>query len=52
VLNPDEHDQVRALTVHEWRELMPGRDHARLKAVMAARHAGIPVYFDTWDWEA
>ncbi|MBW5480800.1 NUDIX domain-containing protein [Streptomyces bambusae] len=52
VLDPDEHDQVRALTVPEWRDLMPGRDHARLEAVMAARRAGIPAYFDTWDWEA
>ncbi|MEU9303294.1 NUDIX hydrolase [Streptomyces sp. NPDC048269] len=51
VLDPDEHDQVRALTVPEWRDLMPGRDHARLEAVVAARRAGIPTYFDTWDWE-
>ncbi|MFI7356193.1 NUDIX domain-containing protein [Streptomyces avidinii] len=51
VLSPDEHDQVRALTVPEWQDLMPSRDHARLEAVMAARHAGIPAYFDTWDWE-
>ncbi|MER6998157.1 NUDIX domain-containing protein [Streptomyces sp. NPDC000410] len=36
----------------EWRELMPGRDHARLEAVMAARRTGMPVCFDTWDWEA
>ncbi|MGE7385168.1 NUDIX domain-containing protein [Streptomyces sp. NPDC004126] len=52
VLDPDEHDQVRALTVPEWQELMPERDHARLEALMGARRWGIPVYFDTWDWEA
>ncbi|WP_308284560.1 NUDIX hydrolase [Streptomyces flavotricini] len=51
VLDPDEHDEFRALAVPEWQGLMPGRDHARLEAVMAARHAGIPAYFDTWDWE-
>ncbi|MEV6684731.1 NUDIX hydrolase [Streptomyces sp. NPDC051130] len=51
VLDPNEHDQVRALTVSEWQDLMPSRDHARLEAVVTARHAGIPAYFDTWDWE-
>ncbi|MFJ9789340.1 NUDIX domain-containing protein [Streptomyces globosus] len=51
VLDPDEHDEVRALALPEWQGLMPGRDHARLKAVMAARRTGIPAYFDTWDWE-
>lgn len=51
VLDPDEHDEVRALTVADWRELMPDRDHARLEAAMAARRTGMPVYFDTWDWE-
>ncbi|MFE5558340.1 NUDIX domain-containing protein [Streptomyces sp. NPDC056544] len=52
VLDPDEHDQVQALTVPERQELMPGRDHARLEAVMAARRAGRPAYFGTWDGEA
>ncbi len=52
VLDPDEHDQVRALTVSEWRELLPGRDHARLEAVVAAHLTGTPAYFETWDWEA
>ncbi|WP_328786521.1 NUDIX hydrolase [Streptomyces sp. NBC_00273] len=52
VLDPDEHDQVRALTVPEWQGLMPGRDHTRLEAVMAARHAGVPAHFDTWEGEA
>ncbi|MEU9253759.1 hypothetical protein AB0D66_18115 [Streptomyces sp. NPDC048270] len=52
VLDPDEHDEVRALTVPRWRELMPGRDHARLEAAVAARRTGVPVYFDTWDREA
>ncbi|MFD9729720.1 NUDIX domain-containing protein [Streptomyces sp. NPDC059072] len=52
VLDSDEHDDVRALTVPEWRDLMPARDHARLEAVMTARRTGRPAYFDTWDWEA
>ncbi|RKT08164.1 hypothetical protein BX286_6246 [Streptomyces sp. 3211.6] len=51
MLDPDEHDEVRALAVPEWQRLMPGHDHARLEAVMAARRTGIPAYFDTWDWE-
>ncbi|MFE4263726.1 NUDIX domain-containing protein [Streptomyces sp. NPDC056883] len=51
VLDPDEHDEVRALPVARWRELMPVRDHDRLEAVMAARRSGVPAYFDTWDWE-
>ncbi|MFB6557474.1 NUDIX domain-containing protein [Streptomyces sp. NPDC056400] len=51
VLDPDEHDEMRALTVPQWQGLMPERDHARLQAVMAARRAGVPAYFDTWDWE-
>ncbi|MEU6310652.1 NUDIX hydrolase [Streptomyces sp. NPDC047014] len=50
-LDPDEHDQVQALTVPEWQHLMPPRDHTRLQAVMHARSTGIPAYFDTWDWE-
>ncbi|MCB5179218.1 NUDIX domain-containing protein [Streptomyces antimicrobicus] len=51
-LDPDEHDDVRALSVPDWRDLMPARDHARLEAVMEARRTGVPAYFDTWDWES
>ncbi|GAA2630311.1 hypothetical protein GCM10010425_31560 [Streptomyces spororaveus] len=51
VLDPAEHDEVRALAVADWEPLMPGRDFARLQAVMAARESGVPVYFDAWDWE-
>ncbi|MFD8144662.1 NUDIX domain-containing protein [Streptomyces sp. NPDC059708] len=51
VLDPDEHDEVRALAVPGRQGLMPGRDHNRLAAVMAARTAGIPAYSDTWEWE-
>ncbi|MFF5445633.1 NUDIX domain-containing protein [Streptomyces sp. NPDC012888] len=51
VLDPAEHDEVRALGVAEWGELMPERDRARLEAVMTARRTGTPAYFDTWDWE-
>lgn len=51
VLDPDEDDEVRALAVPGRQGLMPGRDHNRLAAVMAARTAGIPAYSDTWDRE-
>ncbi|MER7343473.1 NUDIX domain-containing protein [Streptomyces sp. NPDC000075] len=51
VLDPDEHHEVRALAVPERQGLMPGRDHTRVEAVMAARRPGIPAYFHTWDGE-
>ncbi|MEV7547542.1 hypothetical protein [Streptomyces sp. NPDC089915] len=51
VLDPDEHDEARALAVPERQGLMPGRDHARPEAVMAARKTGIPTYFGAWDRE-
>ncbi|WP_031079354.1 NUDIX domain-containing protein [Streptomyces sp. NRRL S-118] len=49
-LDPEEHDEVRALAVEEWRAHMPRQDFARLEAVMAARRTGTTAYFDTWDW--
>ncbi|MER7521083.1 NUDIX hydrolase [Streptomyces sp. NPDC126499] len=51
-LAPEEHDEVRALPLEEWRDLMPARDFDRLAAVMEARRSGTAAYFDTWDWEA
>ncbi|NBM16979.1 NUDIX domain-containing protein [Streptomyces sp. GC420] len=50
-LDPDEHDEVRALSLPEWLPLMPERDFARLTAVMNARRTGTPAYFGSWDWE-
>ncbi|MFF2324559.1 MULTISPECIES: NUDIX domain-containing protein [unclassified Streptomyces] len=49
-LDPDEHDEVRALSLDQWRPLMPRRDYARLEAVVEARRAGTTAYFDSWDW--
>ncbi|MFB6988729.1 GNAT family N-acetyltransferase [Streptomyces sp. NPDC056304] len=49
-LNPQEHDEVRALSLAEWRALMPARDFARLSAVEEARRTGEAAYFGTWDW--
>jgi 8-oxo-dGTP pyrophosphatase MutT (NUDIX family) len=49
-LDPDEHDEVRVLSLAEWRPLMPERDFARLAAVAQARRTGVAGYFDTWDW--
>lgn len=51
-LAPAEHDELRALPLAQWRELMPQRDFTRLEAVMEARRTGVTAYFDTWDWEA
>ncbi|MFD4242966.1 hypothetical protein ACFWP3_15385 [Streptomyces sp. NPDC058525] len=51
VLDPAEHDEVRALAVADWEPLMPGRDFTRLQAVVAARESGVPVYFEAWNWE-
>ncbi|MEW2556780.1 NUDIX domain-containing protein [Streptomyces zhihengii] len=50
-LDPDEHDEVRVLPLEDWRPLMPGKDFARLRAVLHARRTGMPAYFDTWDWD-
>ncbi|MFD0431788.1 NUDIX domain-containing protein [Streptomyces zhihengii] len=50
-LDPDEHDEVRVLPLDDWRPLMPGKDFARLRAVLHARRTGMPAYFDTWDWD-
>ncbi|MER8046766.1 NUDIX hydrolase [Streptomyces sp. NPDC094032] len=50
-LAPEEHDEVRALRLHQWRGLMPAHDFARLAAVMNARRTGVAAYFDTWDWD-
>ncbi len=49
-LNPDEHSEVRALPLQDWRAHMPQRDFARLQAVMQARHTGTAASFDSWDW--
>ncbi|MFI2645256.1 NUDIX domain-containing protein [Streptomyces sp. NPDC018610] len=51
VLDPEEHDEVRVLSLPRWRPLMPPRDFERLTAVMEARRTGVAAYFDTWDWE-
>ncbi|WP_019979971.1 MULTISPECIES: NUDIX hydrolase [unclassified Streptomyces] len=51
VLDPEEHDEVRVLSLREWRPLMPPRDFERLEAVLEARRTGVAAYFDTWDWE-
>ncbi|GAA1556418.1 NUDIX hydrolase [Streptomyces globosus] len=51
VLDPAEHDDVRALPLAQWRALMPPRDFERLEAVMEARRTGTAAYFDTWDWD-
>ncbi|MFE2014278.1 NUDIX domain-containing protein [Streptomyces sp. NPDC059491] len=51
VLDPDEHDDVRVLPVHEWESLMPARDFARLVAVMEARQTGVAAYVGAWDWD-
>lgn len=51
-LNPDEHDEVRALPLQEWRAHMPQRDIGRLEAVMEARRTGATAYFDVWDWDS
>ncbi|WP_405660414.1 NUDIX hydrolase [Streptomyces sp. NBC_01166] len=50
VLDPDEHDAVRALPVEGWEPLMPPQDFARLEAVMTARLTGTAAYFDSWGW--
>ncbi|MFG2592746.1 NUDIX domain-containing protein [Streptomyces sp. NPDC048438] len=50
VLDPDEHDALRALPVEEWEPLMPPQDFARLEAVMTARLTGTAAYFDSWGW--
>ncbi|MGC5396643.1 GNAT family N-acetyltransferase [Streptomyces sp. DT20] len=50
VLDPDEHDAVRVLTLKEWEPLMPSQDFARLDAVMTARLTGTTAYFDSWGW--
>ncbi|MER6349579.1 NUDIX domain-containing protein [Streptomyces sp. NPDC001595] len=50
-LDPDEHAEVRALPLPEWRRLMPERDFARLEAVMEARRTGRAAYVGSWDWE-
>lgn len=52
VLDPEEHYEVRVLPTAAWQPLMPGRDFARLRAVLAGRESGVPAYFDTWDWDA
>ncbi|NXY94057.1 NUDIX hydrolase [Streptomyces sp. BR123] len=49
-LDPAEHDDVRALPLDRWRNLMPPQDFARLEAAMEARRTGTATYFDTWDW--
>ncbi|MER7953797.1 hypothetical protein [Streptomyces sp. NPDC096030] len=51
-LDPDEHDEVRALPLTEWQALMPAQDFARLATVMDARRTGTTAYFGRWDWEA
>jgi 8-oxo-dGTP diphosphatase len=51
VLDPEEHDDVRALSLPEWQPIMPARDFARLEAVVRARRTGTTAYFDRWDWE-
>ncbi|MFF3356693.1 NUDIX domain-containing protein [Streptomyces sp. NPDC002917] len=51
VLDPDEHDDARVLSLQEWESLMPARDFARLEAVLEARLTGTATYFGTWDWE-
>ncbi|MFD3970301.1 NUDIX domain-containing protein [Streptomyces cyaneofuscatus] len=48
-LDAAEHDDVRALTMEDWKELMPAQDYARLDAVMAARASGTAAYI-TWGW--
>lgn len=50
VLDPDEHDALRVLTLKEWEPLMPSQDFARLEAVMTARLTGTTAYFDSWGW--
>lgn len=49
-LDPQEHDEVRVLSMAGWEALMPGRDFARLTAVAEARRTGEAAYFGTWDW--
>ncbi|MFB9348792.1 GNAT family N-acetyltransferase [Streptomyces heliomycini] len=49
-LNPQEHDEVRVLSLARWKALMPPRDFARLSAVAEARRTGEAAYFGAWDW--
>nr|WSX81784.1 NUDIX hydrolase [Streptomyces sp. NBC_00899] len=50
ILAPQEHDEVRVLSMAGWEALMPARDFARLTAVAEARRTGEAAYFGTWDW--
>ncbi|MFE0776541.1 NUDIX domain-containing protein [Streptomyces sp. NPDC058861] len=48
-LAPEEHDEVRVLSLEDWRALMPGRDFARLAAFAQARRTGTAAYIGAWD---
>ncbi|WP_329020582.1 bifunctional GNAT family N-acetyltransferase/NUDIX hydrolase [Streptomyces sp. NBC_01601] len=48
-LNPGEHDEVRVLSLEEWKPLMPTRDFERLLAVAEARRTGRAACV-AWDW--
>jgi ADP-ribose pyrophosphatase YjhB (NUDIX family) len=50
VLAPEEHDELRATPLEQWRALMPVKDFGRLTAVMEARRSGMAVCVGAWDW--
>lgn len=50
-LAPEEHDEVRALSLEDWQALMPARDFARLTALAEARRTGAAAYIGAWDWD-
>ncbi|MEW2269390.1 NUDIX domain-containing protein [Streptomyces sp. SID685] len=49
VLAPEEHDEVRAMPLEQWRTLMPVKDFDRLTAVMEAHRNGVAAYVGAWD---
>ncbi|MFB7512304.1 NUDIX domain-containing protein [Streptomyces sp. NPDC056144] len=51
MLAPEEHDDVRALSLSAWQPLMPARDFDRLAAVLEARRTGRAAYVGAWDWD-
>ena len=51
VLAPEEHDELRALPLEQWRALMSAGDFDRLTAVMEARRSGVAAYVGAWDWD-
>ncbi|MFE5592920.1 NUDIX domain-containing protein [Streptomyces sp. NPDC056549] len=46
-----EHDEVRALPLEQWRALMPLGDFGRLTAAMEARRSGVAAYVGAWNWD-